>query len=289
MALSRTPVSITDIEQQIATVTAELEKARAQHFAAAEADYLAAQKTVASAQTKVNELSAKATTTAAQNRLALARAALEEQETKLTATKNIFDQLTLEQEAAQDFNEKVELLLAGKKIGKKIKFTKKEKAVLKADKKAAKKIAKAEKKLAKDEKAEAKKNAKAESKLLKAQTAESEKSGEDEQALAPVAAVTAKPAASKAAPKKAPAKKPVVKKTAPAAKPAEVVDAPLVEPVVSAVNEELVKEEPAKAESIEAEVTAVPETTSIETIITADVNPEARDAGIENLDPNADA
>ena len=37
MAVSNiAPVSITDIEQQIATVTAELEKARAQHYVAAE-------------------------------------------------------------------------------------------------------------------------------------------------------------------------------------------------------------------------------------------------------------
>ncbi len=60
MAVSSiTPASIIDIEQQIATVTAELEKARVQNFAVAEAAFLAAQKAVGAAQAKVNELSDK--------------------------------------------------------------------------------------------------------------------------------------------------------------------------------------------------------------------------------------
>lgn len=285
MAVSNiAPASISDIEQQIATVTAELEKARAQHFAVAEAAFLAAQKAVASTQAKVNELSAKATTAAAQTRLALARSTLEEQEVTLTTTKVVFDTLKLEQEAAREFNEKVELLLAGKKLGKKIKFTKKEKAVLKADKKAAKKIAKAKKKIAKGQKEDAKKLAKAEAKTVKAN-----ESNADAVVNAPVEQETSaeKPVAVKpVAVKKAPAKKPAVKKAPPAKE--------LGDPVIAENSAEVptiaeVVAEPIKEESVEAPVTALPETSVVETIADTDVNAEPRDAGIENLDPNADA
>lgn len=279
MAVSSiTPISISDIEQQIATVTAELEKARAQNFAAAEAAFLAAQKAVATAQAKVNELSVKAVTAAAQNRLAQVRIVLDDHEATLTATKTAFDALQLEQEAAQEFNAKVELLLAGKKLGKKIKFTKKEKAVLKADKKAAKKIAKAEKKIAKDQKEEAKKLARAESK-----TAKANESNKDAVADAPIAQEN--PVVKPAAVKKSPTKKPSVKK-APITK--KVVD-PIIEekPVDTSVAD--VTPEPVKEESIEVAVAPQPEATSVETINTHVDTDQRSNTSIESLDQNADA
>jgi hypothetical protein len=291
---STTPVSITDIEQQIAKVTAALELARAEHFAKAEGAFLAAQKAVANAQTKVNELSAKATTAAAQNRLLLARIALEEQEDKLTTTKAVFDTLKLEQEAAQEFSEKVDLLLAGKKLGKKIKFTKKEKAVLKADKKAAKKIAKAEKKVAKDEKEQAKKLAKAEAKTLKQKA---EASNKDEVAVEEPPVAQEKPVAVKPVAVKPVAVKPVVAKKAPAKKSA-VKKTPPAKEVVNPTTEEKsvevpviaeVTAEPVKEESVEALVTAQPETSVVETIASPEASAEPRNIGVESLDSNDDA
>jgi colicin import membrane protein len=273
------PVSIPDIEQQIAAVTAALEQARAENYAAAEAAFLAAQKAVASAQEKVNELSAKAVTAAAQTRLTLARAVLEQQEETLTATKASFDALKVEQEAAQEFSAKVDLLLAGKKLGKKIKFTKKEKAVLKADKKSAKKIAKAEKKIAKDEKQQAKKLAKTLVKRAKAKVAGDEKNA----AAIDVPIEQEKSATKQTVAKKAPAKKPATKKIAPAIKAVNSVveEKPADSPALE------VTPKPAIEASVEVPLAVVPETISIEAI--TKVNPEPRDAGIENLDSNADA
>lgn len=156
---SSNPTSITDIEEQIAKITAELEKAREIEYTAAEKVFQAAQKRTDAAQTKVNELNAKASTTAAaQSRLALAKAALTEQESLLADATTVFNAVKAEQEAADEFAKNVALVLSGKKLGKKIKLNKKEKAVVKEDKKIAKKIAKQEKKAAKKQAKDDKKN-----------------------------------------------------------------------------------------------------------------------------------
>ena len=140
-------MSITDIEKQIAKVSAALTQARVDQYAIAEQSLLTAQKAAATAKAKVNELLRKAgITVAAQQRLALANAALADKELNLANAEAALAILKSDKEAAQLFAKNVKRVMAGKKLGKKIKFTKKEKAVLSAEKKSAKKITKAEKK-----------------------------------------------------------------------------------------------------------------------------------------------
>lgn len=214
MALSNL-TSITDIEEQIAKITAELEKARALQYTTAEKAFLAAQKRTAVAQAKVNDLNAKASTTvAAQSRLALAKTALTEQESLLADVETVFNAAKAEQDAADEFAKNVALVLSGKKLGKKIKLNKKEKAVLKEEKKNAKKIAKQEKKAAKKQ-------------------AKDEKKKSAELADTPVVATST--ATEKPAPK-TPVKKAVVKK--PVARKAAAVKK-IESPVAAEPNEEI--------------------------------------------------
>ncbi len=203
----------------------------------------------------------------------------------LTTTKAAFDALKLEQDAEQEFAEKVELLLAGKKLGKKIKFTKKEKAVLKADKKAAKKIARAEKKIAKDEKEQAKRQAKTTAKMLTVTVDDNQLNTLDDTVVVGTPAVQEKPAAKETPAKKSPVKKPTINRAAPASKVINpIVEEKLVEmPIVADV-----APEPVKEELVEVAISPAPETTAVEAPINTDVD-QRNNASIESLDPNADA
>lgn len=257
-----TPASIADIEQQIAKATTELEKARAQEFITTEKAFLAAQKATAAAQLKVDTLEAKASTTpAALARLKTAQAALTAEQAKLASADELYSALVAAQEAADQFATNVAKVMAGEKLGKKIKFTKKEKAVIKEDKKAAKKIAKAEKKFAKEK---AKKDAKAATKLAK----------EDVAIEAPEtinADIAAKPAR-KASVRKAPDRQTPVKKT-PTKKVAvsETAESPIVQAVIAELSTPLVElnqEVPTPVESaIEASIAG---TSVVESIATAE-------------------
>jgi len=101
---SNTTTSISDIEQQIATVTAQLDEARAQQLANAEKSYLAAQKAAELAQSKMQDLAAKPTTSiAAQNRLRTATATAEEQNLKLAEALEVLDALKFQQKTAEKF------------------------------------------------------------------------------------------------------------------------------------------------------------------------------------------
>jgi hypothetical protein len=274
---SNNPTSISDIEQQIAAVTFQLEQARLQQLVAAEKAYLAAQKAAEVAQNKVQDLSAKpSTTVAAQNRLLTATAAAEEQEIKLVAAFEVFDALKTQQKASEKFARKVGRVLAGKKIGKKIKFTHAEKAVIKEDKKAAKKIAKAEKKTQK--------------KIDKENTLK-----EIFENVAPeVKEIVQKRLVKKEAAKKAPVKKAPVKK-APAKKVAlkTVESVSEVTPEKSEVEPEVQSTNLEQVENVQSvEVPLAPEVFSdapVETIPATESISEPRDTGTESLDKNADA
>jgi hypothetical protein len=172
MAINKT-LSIPHIEQQIAKVTAQLEKARAQQFIAAEKAFLTAQKATAAAQARVDTLNQKAgSTPAALTRINNAQAALMALHVKLATADEVYSALVARQEAAKTYAKDVAKVMAGKSLGKKIKFTKKEKAVINDDKKAAKKIAKAEKKAIKSAKKTARKDAKTTAKLALTDLAE---------------------------------------------------------------------------------------------------------------------
>lgn len=252
-----TPVSIADIEQQIAKVTTALEKARAQELVAAEKAFLAEQKATATAQAKVDDLEAKAATTpAALARLKTAHATLAAQQAKLASADERYNALVAAQEAADQFATNVAKVMAGEKLGKKIKFTKKEKAVIKEDKKASKKSAKAERKLTKEK---AKKDAKAAAKLAKVQIA----SAAPETTKVDIAAKPApKVPVRKATVKKIPAKKAAV------SEPAE---SPIVQAVIAELSTpltELNQEVPTPVESaIEA---SIAETSGVESITTTE-------------------
>lgn len=109
-------LSVTDIENQIAKVTAELEKARTAQYSTAEKAFLAAQKRTAAAQAKVRDLLAKGgTTPVAKNRLTLAKDALTEQQNLLAAAKAQFDSAKAMQNAAKEIAKNISLLTPGKK------------------------------------------------------------------------------------------------------------------------------------------------------------------------------
>jgi hypothetical protein len=152
------PASITDIEQHIAKVTAQLQKAREQEFSTAETVFLTAQQTTAAALARLAALEAIPASTPA--RISKAQADLNIQQAQLASANKIYNALIAAQKAAEHFATDVTAVMAGKKLGKKIKFTKKEKAIIKDDKKAAKKTAKTEIKTAKAEKKLAKETAK---------------------------------------------------------------------------------------------------------------------------------
>lgn len=142
-------LSVAEIEKNIIKVTAELEKARALEYTIAEKTLLAAQKSAAAAQVKVQELVDKSgATPAAENRLALAKAVLAEKESAITVAAAQFNKIKTQQEATQKFKKKVTNLLSNKKLSKKVKFSRKEKAALKAFRK----LEKTKNKLAKETK-----------------------------------------------------------------------------------------------------------------------------------------
>jgi hypothetical protein len=276
---STTSTFISDIEQQIAVVSAQLEQARAQQLAAAEKSYLAAEKAVVLAREKVRDLSANPNTTlAAKNRLLTATAAAEDLNVKLVAALEVLDTLKSQKKYAEKFAKKVGRLLAGKKIGKKIKFTKAENAIIKEDKKAAKKLAKAErksqKKIAKD----------------KLQTASSVTEIKD----TPQEQTVKKLPVKKTVARKAPVQKAVVKKS-----PARKVTASLNETEVVQAPEEITPEttqpqavipDNAKVNQlVEApEPAAIKAEVPIETISNTDSDLASRDEGVESINQNVD-
>lgn len=258
MAISST--SINDIEQQIASVTAQLEQARAQQFAAAEKAYLTTQKSADLARAKVNELIAKASNTvAAQNRLLTAQANAKELDIELAAALEVYEALKDQKKASEKFAKKVGKVLAGKKLGKKIKLTRAEKDVLKEEKKIAKKNAKKVKKSEKNSVTEAK----------------------------PVAEET-RPAAKKAEVKKSPVKdvtaKKVVAKKAPAKKSAPIAK----EDVAPATGDAATLQEVDVSQPVETSIEAV---TSIDSNVEAIVDAESTTANpaVENSPRNENA
>lgn len=262
-ASNPTSALITEIEEQIAKITAELEKARALEYSIAEKAFLAAQKRTAAAQAKVDDLTAKAgTTAAAQSRLALAKSALTEQEVLLADATTLFNTIKAKQDAADEFAKNVALVLSGKKLGKKIKLTKKEKAVVKEDKKAAKKVAKQEKKAAKKHaKDEKNKNEKSKSENKDDAKKQNTNKKPEKKQTAPVTETAAvvtpveKPAV------KAPAKKTVAKK--PVAKRAPVKQAELLVAPANTEETPVVAETPAQPPAVLPEPIAV-ETPAVE-------------------------
>ena len=266
MAISST--SIADIEQQIAKVNAQLQEARAKQFATAEKAYLAAQKAAEQARTKVRDLVAKGTgTVAAQNRLLTAQANAEDLDIKLGSALDVYDALKEQQKASEKFAKKVGKVLAGKSLGKKIKFTREEKDVLKEDKKIAKKAAKADKKAEKNKATEA-----TEEQLSTVALTEESKPVVKKAAVKKAA--TNEAAAKKAVTKKAPAKKavPDVKEDAPTAS-----QAPAQEEIKETTSAETTSVETSTAHDalVESNVEAVTESESAPV-----------DLGIEN--PNQD-
>jgi hypothetical protein len=153
-----------------------------------------------------------------------AKAALAEQENLLSAAQEQVDAA----KAVKDAADEVAQILAGKKPGKKIKFTKKEKKVMKEDKKEAKKQAKEDKKnekqKVKDEKKAAKqikKDAKKAGKNTSPEKTAFEQQAEATQDVSSKASAAAKPktkapTAKAPAAKKPVAKQPRAKKVAPA-------------------------------------------------------------------------
>ncbi|MES2821995.1 MAG: hypothetical protein V4732_00235 [Pseudomonadota bacterium] len=128
-----TPLSVAEIEKQIAKVNAELEKARALEYTVAEKTLLAAQKSAALAKVKVEQILEKMSAApTAESRLVLAKAALAEKESAMTVAATQFNKVKTQQAATQKFKKKVKSLLSNKKLSKKVKFSRKEKAALKA-------------------------------------------------------------------------------------------------------------------------------------------------------------
>ncbi len=135
----QTHIAVADIEQQIAKIKEEIDSARAQEYLQAEKTFMAAQKIAVATQLKVQALLRNTSTSvAAQNRLALAKARLTEQELAVIAAAKQFNNVKKEQEASQQFTKKVAKILASRKLSKKINFSKKEKAALKVMRKSAK-------------------------------------------------------------------------------------------------------------------------------------------------------
>jgi hypothetical protein len=268
MAISST--SIADIEQQIAKVTAQLQQARALQLATAEKAYLAAQKAAEQARTKVRDLAAKGSTTvAAQNRLLTAQANSEELDNKLTAALEVYDALKEQKKASEKFSKKVGKVLAGGKLGKKIKLTREEKDVLKEDKKNTKKTEKADRKRIK--KAE-KNNATDEQGAANAAPADE------------VKPTTKTPAAKKIADKKPPVKKMPAKK----APPKNVVSEEK-EGIASSAQETEIAPEPEITESIrQSPVTNVEAVESEESRADADTDVESVPIAQDNDDPKQD-
>jgi len=276
------PASIANIEQQITKVTLALEKARAHEFARAEKAFLAAQKATNAAQARVDALEAKAASTpAALARLNKAYADLATQQAQLDGADEIYSALLAAQEATKKFAADVAKVMAGKKLGKKIKFTKQEKKVIKEDEKAEKKrLKQEEKKIKKETKATKKaekQNAKAESQKNESVKAEA------------VAQTTSQPA-TKAKPA---AKKTVAKKAT--SSPAPVKTEVIAEPSTLAVNEEpLATETPAKnlPEPITVDNTPTPTTSSEpeasetgkDVVIETEVLPSAESVPRENVE-----
>lgn len=133
------PLSVAEIEKQIAKVIAELEKARALEYTIAEKTFLAAQKSAAAAQLKVQALLDKSSITpAAENRLILAKAALSEKESAMAIAAEKLNKIKAKHATIHKFKKKVKNVLVSKKLSKKIKFSRKEKAALKAFRKSEK-------------------------------------------------------------------------------------------------------------------------------------------------------
>ncbi|RYY73733.1 MAG: hypothetical protein EOO52_17140 [Gammaproteobacteria bacterium] len=262
--------AIADIEQQIAKVTAQLEQARAQQFAAAEKAYLTAQKAAEQARTKVRDLTAKGTTTvAAQNRLLTAQANSEELDIKLTAALEVYDALKEQKKATEKFAKKVGKVLAGKKLGKKIKLTREEKDVVKEDKKNAKKAEKADRKRIK----KAEKNNAAEEQKVTLEAADE------------MAPTTQKPVVKKIADKKAPVKKTPAKKV-----PAKnVVSEEKEDTVSSALETEIAPETEITEPTKQAPVTDVEAVESEESRADADTDVESVSTGEDSDDPKQDS
>jgi hypothetical protein len=128
---------------------------------------------------------------------------LTEQESLLTDATQVFNAIKAKQDAADEFAKNVALVLSGKKLGKKIKLNKKERAVVKEDKKAAKKIAKQEKKTAKKHAKDDKKHHATVAQLTVTATPTN----------TPATPEKPKVAATIVVAKKSPVKKPLVKKT----------------------------------------------------------------------------
>ena len=141
-------LSVTQIEQKIVKVTAELENARALEYAKAEKAFLAAQKLFTLAREKVASLLTKPIATlAAKNRLAAAKAELTAMKSAAALAETHLNSIEKEQERAKKISRKVERLLISKKLSKKIEFSRKEKSALKI----MRKNAKEKRKLAKEE------------------------------------------------------------------------------------------------------------------------------------------
>ncbi|HWV14781.1 MAG TPA: hypothetical protein VN030_05060 [Cellvibrio sp.] len=130
-----TEFSIAEIEQQIESVSAALEKAKAQELVQAEQAFAFAQKSAETAQLKVADLKAKPlATAAAQARLATAEAALARQNDLLNSASQLLDSLLAKRKTAAKIKKKANKILA--------KTFKKYAKALRKDEKKAKKLAK---------------------------------------------------------------------------------------------------------------------------------------------------